>query len=524
MAERFQRRTTFAQYQPMMGEARGLQTLSQRLQEFSMGQQDVLDVQAQAEATRAGTAAGMAGAPQLRRDSTISAEAFNKAAITSYATGVVLDAKEKVKSLEQQYKNDPLGFQTAFDASLKGTLEGIEAPEIRLIAEQKYREHGIAASGRIQETHREFLMGQAEATINRGLNSIENDVFDAIRNGDLNQATNLQDQYNGIMMGAVEAQMISPVEAEKRLHEHREAADVVAIVSGFSNELKDDGKPWEAIQKIATAKNLGISEDARKAAIKQMTDLHSDWDKHQRRLEAQEQAELEANQETNLSTLFDALYSGDFTPEQLRYQAGEFRSNKDIDEKGYRLFQKALRAGETHADDPMTEMHIDQLLFDPQGSLPQIQAEIFNAVTQGRLTPDTARAKMMELRSTPMRDVTRHPDWGLAIDMIRRVMQTTGPLAAFDTTEQQRINDATRDLRKYVLDGEQPFDVLDAIIEKHQKKARVGVGTPVVIGGEQTLEQKKTDLVRKVNSGEIDYNTYELEIEKINSQMEALGQ
>lgn len=65
--------------------------------------------------------------PKYREEGTLSADAFNQAALKSYTTNMEMKASSKMAAFSNDYKNDPEGYQKASDSYINGLREELVA-------------------------------------------------------------------------------------------------------------------------------------------------------------------------------------------------------------------------------------------------------------------------------------------------------------------------------------------------------------------------------------------------------------
>lgn len=144
-------------------EGKALFSIGEVLRKVSMRVEDRLDKQAQVEAAKQGTLAGMGETlPALQDESTIRGEAFNAAAREAAITRLDLQGRLKLTELEDKYQADPAGFKKASEAYLRGATVGLAAFDQglsqRYEASYKLREDGAAQ--RITERHQAVVRDQ----------------------------------------------------------------------------------------------------------------------------------------------------------------------------------------------------------------------------------------------------------------------------------------------------------------------------------------------------------------------------
>lgn len=102
------------------GNAKALADFSRTM--FGMASQfeDQLDAQAEAEASKAGAVAGLAGDVQEQTYETIRGRAYNKAMLETFVTSFDTETLVGLERLKQQHWADPLGLETAANDYLNG--------------------------------------------------------------------------------------------------------------------------------------------------------------------------------------------------------------------------------------------------------------------------------------------------------------------------------------------------------------------------------------------------------------------
>lgn len=108
------------------GRASALANFSRALFGLSAQFEDQLDAQAEAEASKEGALAGLAGNVEEQSYETVRGRAYNKAMLETAVTTLDTKAMVGMARLQQQYYNDPVGLERATNDFLGGMSEEVE--------------------------------------------------------------------------------------------------------------------------------------------------------------------------------------------------------------------------------------------------------------------------------------------------------------------------------------------------------------------------------------------------------------
>lgn len=108
------------------GRASALANFSRTLFGLSAQFEDQLDAQAEAEASKEGAIAGLAGNTEEQSYETVRGRAYNKAMLETAVTSIDTKAMIGMARLQQQYYDDPVGLERATNDFLGGMSEEVE--------------------------------------------------------------------------------------------------------------------------------------------------------------------------------------------------------------------------------------------------------------------------------------------------------------------------------------------------------------------------------------------------------------
>jgi len=123
--------------------------------------------QVQADAERDGIAQGVARDENgeltftPRQDNTVYARAFNRAGMESYRAAFAIDVQNAAKTLALEYKDDPEGFQSAWEAKRDGALSAMH-PDLRPYAVLKFNELGTQTATALYAARHDRVMEQTK--------------------------------------------------------------------------------------------------------------------------------------------------------------------------------------------------------------------------------------------------------------------------------------------------------------------------------------------------------------------------
>ena len=141
-------------------------------------------------------------------------QAYNKAALNAYSSGVRVDGKKKLFELEEKYATDPdpVAFQSDFNGYMKGVTQGLPediAADLRL----RLTEDAMRVQGRLADAQRERQFDLATANLNEELTVLADEQALAARAGDDTRVQELQLQIENI--GAENVELLDPAALAK---------------------------------------------------------------------------------------------------------------------------------------------------------------------------------------------------------------------------------------------------------------------------------------------------------------------
>ena len=198
----------------------------------------------------------------------------------------------------------------------------------------------------------------------------------------------------------------------------------------------------------------------------------------------------------------------------------------DLGSKEYNSLVNIIQNGSLFKEDSNEVSDLWNKLYDPGYPQSQLYSDIQEAVSYSFISVGTQKQMLGMLRDGSLKDITKSEDFSRAEREIETEFRTTGPLAAFDQGESQRINQAKRELYNRVREGEDPWEIIDGIKLKHSNAAE---DAPTVswnsawVGSanDPNVDETEKMLGRKLKNKEINFETYSKEIIALEDYMKS---
>ncbi len=196
----------------------------------------------------AGVASGMEAAAEgqapeakegLLSQISIYDQAYNKAALNAYSSGIRVDGKKKIMELEDQYAADPdpVAFQNDFDGYMKGVTKGLPedlAADLRL----RLTEEAMRSQGRLADSQRKRQFDLAAVNLTEELVTLADEQARAAREGDDTRVQELQLQMENI--GAENIDILDPAQYAKFTSEQKDRLVVQGNLGQLDRAILDN--------------------------------------------------------------------------------------------------------------------------------------------------------------------------------------------------------------------------------------------------------------------------------------------
>jgi hypothetical protein len=300
----------------------------------------------------AGVASGMEAAQEGQAPETkegflsaisIYDQAYNKAALNAYSSGIRVDGKKKLFELEEKYATDPdpVAFQSDFNGYMKGVTQGL--PE-DMAADLRLRLTGDAmrVQGRLADSQRRRQFDLATANLNEELTTLADEQATAARAGDDTRVQELQVQMENI--GIENAELLDPADLAKFEAEQKDRLIIQGNLGQLDRAILDnpDLPLEERIQKGKEILRTITSNPIEGLTPEQQSKLESQMST---RLNALESRLVEQDTEfgIELSDYKVQVASGNLEPVDVDQQANDWYRSGRISEPEMTSLKKSAR-------------------------------------------------------------------------------------------------------------------------------------------------------------------------------------
>ena len=212
----------------------------------------------------AGVASGMEAAAEGQAPETkegflsaisIYDQAYNKAALNAYSSGIRVDGKKKLFELEEKYADDPdpVAFQSDFNGYMKGATQGLPediAADLRL----RLTEDGMRVQGRLADAQRKRQFDLATANLNEELVTLADEQARAARDGDDTRVQELQLQIENI--GAENIDILDPAAYSKFIAEQEDRLIVQGNLGQLDRAIFENEENLSLQERIENGKQM----------------------------------------------------------------------------------------------------------------------------------------------------------------------------------------------------------------------------------------------------------------------------
>ena len=300
----------------------------------------------------AGVASGMEAAQEGQAPETkegflsaisIYDQAYNKAALNAYSSGIRVDGKKKLFELEEKYATDPdpVAFQSDFNGYMKGVTQGLPedmAADLRL----RLTEDAMRVQGRLADSQRRRQFDLATANLNEELTTLADEQATAARAGDDTRVQELQVQMENI--GIENAELLDPADLAKFETEQKDRLIIQSNLGQLDRAILDnpDLPLEERIQKGKEILRTITSNPIEGLTPEQQSKLESQMST---RLNALESRLVEQDTEfgIELSDYKVQVASGNLEPVDVDQQANDWYRSGRISEPEMTSLKKSAR-------------------------------------------------------------------------------------------------------------------------------------------------------------------------------------
>ena len=270
-------------------------------------------------------------------------QAYNKAAVNAYSSGIRVDGKKKLFELEEKYATDPdpVAFQSDFNGYMKGVTQGLPediAADLRL----RLTEDAMRVQGRLADSQRARQFDLAAANLNEELTTLADEQAVAARAGDDTRVQELQVQMENI--GIENAELLDPADLAKFEAEQKDRLIIQGNLGQLDRAILDNPDlPLEdRIQKGKEILRTITSNPIEGLTPEQQSKLESQMST---RLNALESRLVEQDTEfgIELSDYKVQVASGNLEPVDVDQQANDWYRSGRISEPEMTSLKKSAR-------------------------------------------------------------------------------------------------------------------------------------------------------------------------------------
>jgi len=487
-------------------------------------------------------------------------KAYN-AEVKEYVEGMESDIITNLGKVAIDRENDYEHYERFVTAYKKGTLAGIEDPNIKDAAGKMIDDKAVQYGQKVFQNHINLRSA-------RQLQSAEDSLeIHAVDTEHLIDSTiNTWHQQPEFRDGYIDS--VSPIFQTQRdmfankidgLLELGKTGDAAfkqeqALLGRFYKKAAmaeltanmEEGKGWQTIQdfnadpsKFFSSRpqlqalfpevKISMSDEDKNATFKDMMSMLNGYQGQQDRVQNAIAADKLEGQEFFYSNIQGQIADDPENIDKANLQS--WLEEDKITTKQHDSLLKMIQTGSLYSEDDNVVSGLYDMLFDPEADQFVIYDRIRQAVDNKQISPPTQKQMLATLRDGGLKDVTKDEDYQMAINEVKTEFRTTGPLAAFLPNESKNINRAIREiyeLKKTLRPDQNFLDEVDAIKSKYKRtsesaKPKVSWRTGTWSGTAEAPEPEvsKQTLAILLESNQITDKQYMEQFNAIDEYMEA---
>jgi len=493
------------------GAAPGLLSLSQKLDQFGaeLQQRRLAKVQArsQQEGIATGQALGEGDQPAFREIGFIGSardEAFNNGLRSAYVAGLNRDMREEVSRISAENPDNLVKFNDQMNAFTSSILKNVD-PTARTLVFDKLDSIVSDARTKVQGA---TIKRQSDEADQEHISSIEVLSREAMILGkegnSLGASEALVDTF-AVIDARVESGRLDVNVAQERKRELTRLATVQNIRFTMDTAIASKGIEGaiDVINAVGDTIPTGFSVDEQDELVRT---LSSDLNRHialENKVEQEQTDNTSEQQENNTTDLFLGVLDGTADADDV---IAATKQKQISFEQATKLVSSLQTRGQGVDDWAL----ISDIQSDIRAgvSVTQVRENII-ANTGSRLTEASGAALINDLnQSLDKESILQTNRSRRAEDFITQSMRVTGPFGALDFESEQRLARTRREYSERVLDGEDPFEVADDLINKDEFLKE----TPPKFGTKDNLDEALKTLDTEWQAGNVDDETYDAEV------------
>ena len=437
-------------------------------------------------------------------------KAYN-AEVKEYVEGMESDIITNLGKVAIDRENDYEHYERFVTAYKKGTLAGIEDPNIKDAAGKMIDDKAVQYGQKVFQNHINLRSA-------RQLQSAEDSLeIHAVDTEHLIDSTiNTWHQQPEFRDGYIDS--VSPIFQTQRdmfankidgLLELGKTGDAAfkqeqALLGRFYKKAAmaeltanmEEGKGWQTIQdfnadpsKFFSSRpqlqalfpevKISMSDEDKNATFKDMMSMLNGYQGQQDRVQNAIAADKLEGQEFFYSNIQGQIADDPENIDKANLQS--WLEEDKITTKQHDSLLKMVQSGGLYSEDDNIVSGLWDTLFDPTADQFAVYDQIRQAVDNNQITPATQKQMLATLRDGGLKDVTKDEDYQMAINEVKTEFRTTGMMAAWLPNESRNISKAIRDIyqmKKTLRPDQNFFDEVDKIKAKYKRTSEAA--TPKV--------------------------------------------
>lgn len=311
---------------------------------------------------QAGAEAGASGKPKFKEGwegLTAYGEAYNNAALRSYAIKAEADAEDQAARLEIEAKNDPEKFKATFGAVRDETIKNAP-PQARGTLSMIYAKRLGEGVARLRAAQTKEISEAARADVaegvERGVDRLAN-YMASDDPADYARAAEEQAKLDLLIDGALSTNTITATEHKTLIKKTQRQVVAQTVVARFRKTLDSAyGNPAEFIEKLKAenAKSEALPPSEEDALVDKLLGELREHNALQAAMLRDNSAEVKARYEQGDREATAALFAGELTTSKLR----EMVVAQRLDPSRATSLANELQSGGAATDDPKEAFHV----------------------------------------------------------------------------------------------------------------------------------------------------------------------
>ena len=480
--------------------------------------------------------------------------------VKEYVEGMESDIITNLAKVAIDRENDYEHYDRFVTAYKKGTLAGIEDPNIKAAAGKMIDDKAVQYGKQVFQNHVNIRNARQRLAAEKSLEIHAVDTEHLI--GETVSTWYNQPEFRDSYIESVgpifqtQRDMFSnKIDGLVQLGKTSDAAiaDELGLLQRFYEKAAmaeltanmEEGNGWQTIQEFNADPSkffssrpqlqalfpevkISMSDEVKAETFKDMMSMLNGYQGQQDRMQAAIAADKAVEHANQYSFILDRIVEDptSVTTDEIK----QTLENDGISNKEHDTLLKIIQTGGLYSEDGNIVSGLYNLLFDPNADQFYIYDQIQQAVKDNQIKPATQKQLLSILRDGTLKDVTKDEDYQLARNEVKSLGHCSGPMCVLKPDETDAINRANRELfqlRKTLQPGQDFFTEFDKMMKKYKRVVETAkttvswqsgwVGTAETPNAEET----KDLLAQQLESNQITQSQYLEQFEAIEAYMEA---